>query len=214
MPCNLLLRLLHQWCLLVTEMAKSYWCFCWDVQIFFQLKMIKRSLATPLLWRMPMYRMLTSACNQTRTPSELLRNAFRGNKTFRKQCWISLDSWSIFCLRDIHENMRTKPNDPVHEISNNVVCATSKASDQPAHTRSLIRAFARRLSILLLLTYWLNTIWSFLVKRRLQRLVWVYTCQNVKLLEISCRGSNYFWYIDASIMFSASILIGWLSHVI
>ena len=36
----------------------------------------------------------------------------------------------------------------VHEISNNVVCATSKASDQPAHTRSLIRAFARRLSIL------------------------------------------------------------------
>ena len=29
--------------------------------------------------------------------------------------------------------------EPVHEISNNVVCATSKASDQPAHTRSLIR---------------------------------------------------------------------------
>ena len=38
--------------------------------------------------------------------------------------------------------------EPVHEISNNVACATSKASDQPAHTRSLIRAFARRLSIL------------------------------------------------------------------
>ena len=36
--------------------------------------------------------------------------------------------------------------DPVHEISNNVVCATGKASDQPAHTRSLIRAFASRLS--------------------------------------------------------------------
>ena len=36
----------------------------------------------------------------------------------------------------------------VHEISNNVVCATSKASDQPAHTRSLIRAFASRLNIL------------------------------------------------------------------
>ena len=41
-----------------------------------------------------------------------------------------------------------KVNEPVHEISNNVVCATSKASDQPAHTRSLIRAFASRLSIL------------------------------------------------------------------
>ena len=38
--------------------------------------------------------------------------------------------------------------EPVHEISNNVVCATRKASDQPAHTRSLIRAFASRLSIL------------------------------------------------------------------
>ena len=38
--------------------------------------------------------------------------------------------------------------EPVHEISNNVVCATSKASDQPAHTRSLIKAFASPLSIL------------------------------------------------------------------
>ena len=38
--------------------------------------------------------------------------------------------------------------EPRHEISNNVVCATSKASDQPAHTRSLIRAFASRLNIL------------------------------------------------------------------
>ena len=41
-----------------------------------------------------------------------------------------------------------KAYEPVHEISNNVVCATSKASDQPAHTRSLIRAFASCLSIL------------------------------------------------------------------
>ena len=39
-------------------------------------------------------------------------------------------------------------NEPRHEITNNVVCATSKASDQPAHTRSLIRAFASRLHIL------------------------------------------------------------------
>ena len=37
--------------------------------------------------------------------------------------------------------------EPVHEISNNVVCATSKASDQPAQMHSLIRAFASRLSI-------------------------------------------------------------------
>ena len=41
--------------------------------------------------------------------------------------------------------MQTEPR---HEISNNVVCATSKASDQPAHMRSLIRAFASRLNII------------------------------------------------------------------
>ena len=34
--------------------------------------------------------------------------------------------------------------EPRHEISNNVVCATIKGSELPAHTRSLIRAFASR----------------------------------------------------------------------
>ena len=38
--------------------------------------------------------------------------------------------------------------EPRHEISNNVVCATNKVSDQPAHTGSLIRAFASPLKIL------------------------------------------------------------------
>ena len=38
--------------------------------------------------------------------------------------------------------------EPRHEISNNVVCATSKASDQPAHMHSLIRSFACRWNIL------------------------------------------------------------------
>ena len=38
-------------------------------------------------------------------------------------------------------------NEPRHEISNNVVCVTSKGSDQPAHTGRLIRAFANRLNI-------------------------------------------------------------------
>ena len=36
----------------------------------------------------------------------------------------------------------------VHEIYNNVVCETSKASDQPAYMCSLIRAFACRSNIL------------------------------------------------------------------
>ena len=35
-----------------------------------------------------------------------------------------------------------------HEISDNVVCATSRDFDRPAHTRSLIRVFDGRLSIL------------------------------------------------------------------
>ena len=39
--------------------------------------------------------------------------------------------------------------EPVHEISNNVVCATNNA-------------FAYRLSILWLFSYRLDTIWSFL----------------------------------------------------
>ena len=37
--------------------------------------------------------------------------------------------------------------EPRHEISNNVVCVTSKGSDQPAHMRSLIRPIASRLNI-------------------------------------------------------------------
>ena len=49
----------------------------------------------------------------------------------------------------IHQSLHSLLTyEPVHEISNNVVCATSKASDQPAQTRSLIRAFASCLSIL------------------------------------------------------------------
>ena len=45
-----------------------------------------------------------------------------------------------------------------------VVCgysARSRPVDQAVHTCSLIRAFASRLSVLWLLSYWLNTIWSF-----------------------------------------------------
>ena len=45
-------------------------------------------------------------------------------------------------------NHLTKGFEPRHEIYNNVAGATSKGSDQPAHTRSLIRTFASRLNIL------------------------------------------------------------------
>ena len=53
----------------------------------------------------------------------------------------------------IHQHGRLKEVfthiiEPRYEISINVVYPTNKASDQPAHKRSLIRAFASRLNIL------------------------------------------------------------------
>ena len=74
--------------------------------------------------------------------------------------------------------------EPRHEISNNVVYATSKGSDQPAHTHSLIRAFAGCLNILWLLSYWQTSFGVSKLQRWLHRLVWVYTCQNTTLLQL------------------------------
>ena len=65
-----------------------------------------------------------------------------------------LINFDVLMQNNIHGHIydwemgRVSTNEPRHEISNNAVCATSKASDQPAHTRSLIRAFASRLNIL------------------------------------------------------------------
>ena len=55
-----------------------------------------------------------------------------------------LKKWKFVATND---SIIIKINEPVHEISKNMVCATSKASDQPAHMPSLIIAFASRLSI-------------------------------------------------------------------
>ena len=65
---------------------------------------------------------------------------------------------SMKCLRCNVCKYRTSPtiHEQWHEISNNVICATRKGSDHPAHTRILIRALAGRLNILWLLSYWLN----------------------------------------------------------
>ena len=82
--------------------------------------------------------------------------------------------------------------EPWHEISNYVVCATSKGSDQLVHTRRLIRAFACCLNVLWLLSYWPNIIWFSKPKRRLYRLLGVYTCHNATLSEITCRGTYTF----------------------
>ena len=56
----------------------------------------------------------------------------------RLPCQISITD-QIMCVSMNYE---------VQNLSRNVVCATSKGSDQPAHTRRLIRAFATHLNIL------------------------------------------------------------------
>ena len=70
---------------------------------------------------------------------------------------------SIWWFETVSENKykRFTKISPRHEISNNVVWVTSTAWDQPAHTRSLIRACASRLTILWMLSYWPNIICSF-----------------------------------------------------
>ena len=63
---------------------------------------------------------------------------------------------------DQTEHMREQTTNELRGmIPINVVCATSKASDQPAPRRSLIRAFACRLDILWLLHYWPNIVRNF-----------------------------------------------------
>ena len=80
--------------------------------------------------------------------------------------------------------------EPRLEISNNEVSATSKVSDQPAHTRSLIRVFAGRNE------YSINV--KLLTGHNLECLSLKggsigssesQTCQNDTLLEITCHGS-------------------------
>ena len=80
------------------------------------------------------------------TYSKLDQNIPCGTRVLQRFHLLLTDGWTHTVIiihtygRAIHE--------PRLEISNNVVCATSKGSDQPAHTRSLIRAFASRLIIL------------------------------------------------------------------
>ena len=47
----------------------------------------------------------------------------------------------LHCIFKITEIIESQ-----HEISSNMVCATSKGSNQPTHTRSLIEAFVNRLN--------------------------------------------------------------------
>ena len=75
-------------------------------------------------------------------------------RIYYKNIWLTLCMLGNFHRRSYHAHKSAfmynfePQNEPWHEISNNVVCATSKGSDQPGRTSSLIRVFASRLNIL------------------------------------------------------------------
>ena len=83
-----------------------------------------------------------------------------GSKSNTTKCWPDLDSNCLQRLSADECDQSVKQfglsrsgatltlNEPQHNFSYKVVCATSKASDQPVHTRSLIRAFASHLNII------------------------------------------------------------------
>ena len=56
---------------------------------------------------------------------------------------ISLNFWTLKLFFFVFFQIEYEP---LHEISNNVVCVTRKDSDQPPHMRSLNRAFVNRLN--------------------------------------------------------------------
>ena len=73
--------------------------------------------------------------------------------TFSQIVWIYAFFDFLWIIAFNTESQKNNTFEPHDEISNNLVCATSKGSDQPAHTRSLIRAaFASRFNILSLLS--------------------------------------------------------------
>ena len=80
--------------------------------------------------------------------STFVEEGIRSQHSFMFSNESSVTLWHSSKAADSIRNHKVFPYEPRHEISNNVVCATSKGSDQPAYTRSLIRAFARRLNIL------------------------------------------------------------------
>ena len=75
-----------------------------------------------------------------------------------------------------------------------MVCATSKASDQPAHTRSRIRAIASRLNFLFYFIFYLfiQYFQRVALLASIASLPSASDCQatDPSLLEITCCGSN------------------------
>ena len=115
-----------------------------------------------------------------------LRWAKKTTRSDWPEIWKKKFSGYIYCT--VKKNNKIEP---WHDISNSVVCATSKASDQPAYMRSLMRAFASRLNILWVLSYWSHSICCFYtLKEAAQAHLSLHLSRTATLLEITFRGSN------------------------
>ena len=116
---------------------------------------VKHSTTEPLRSQVHVYRVEYTYDNSNMIVSTLCRPLCTYYvKHIRKHWYIRIFTQTIICFKEIahilHSDQQlfyTLPQlEPVRQITNNKVCATSKASDHPAHTRSLIRAIACRLS--------------------------------------------------------------------
>ena len=85
----------------------------------------------------------TRACALTRSNTVFIFLGVENCKNF-----YSSNMPMSVCKFHNYINCKQSKFEPQHVISNNVVCATNKASDQSAHVHSLIRAFASHLNIL------------------------------------------------------------------
>ena len=95
----------------------------------------------------PFWHIYSFTSTRRRTMTQCRGNKVQNHLVFRHLEGTALGFTTLLVKIYTYKGYARK-NEPLHEISKNMVCTTSKASDQPAHTRSLIRAFAIRLSIL------------------------------------------------------------------
>ena len=134
----------------------------------------------------------------TRFPKRLSVQIFKSSLNITKALSPRTIGMQVnFMWQNLKEKLNTVKKhsltfEPRHEISINVVCATCKGSDQPVHTHSLIRAFAKSLECSMSV--------KLLTEHHLEFLSLKGGCtgssestlvKNATLLEITCHGSFY-----------------------
>ena len=129
----------------------------------------------------------------------LCKPLFRYNQEAPHETLLQLVQWLL--RRFFYINIDGHLPEPRHEISNNVVSATTKAQTS-LHVWAV---WSEPLLVAWIFYDCLATDWpSFRISklnRRHNRLIWVYTCQNASLLEISCLGSPILWPFEKWLLF-------------